>query len=185
MAWIETVHEDAAEGDLKSVYDSIEAARGRLSNIMRVHSLNPEAMRTHMGLYLAVMFGRSGLKRDERELLAAVVSATNGCEYCMRHHGEALNAYWKDDARVAQVAEDYRQADVSDREQAMLDYGVKLTREPANVSESDVETLRSAGFSDRDVLDITLITSYFNFVNRIAEGLGVEVTDDEIGGYNY
>ena len=78
MAWIETVHEDAAEGDLKSVYDSIEAARGRLSNIMRVHSLNPEAMRTHMDLYLAVMFGRSGLKRDERELLATVVSATNG-----------------------------------------------------------------------------------------------------------
>ena len=67
----------------------------------------------------------------------------------------------------------------------MLAYGATLTRSPAAVSEADVEALREAGFSDRDILDINLITSYFNFVNRIAEGLGVTFTEDEAAGYDY
>lgn len=185
MAWIDVIREDAAEGELEAAYDSIKAARGKLSNIMRVQSLHPQAMQTHMDLYLAILFGRSGLKRAERELLATVVSATNGCEYCTRHHAEGLNAYWKDEARVQAVTTDYTTAALSDRERAMVDYGVQLTRNPSGVSRADVDTLRTAGFSDRDILDIALIASYFNFVNRIAEGLGVEVTDDEVRGYNY
>lgn len=185
MAWIDVIPEADATGGLRDAYDHIEQARGKLSNIMRVHSLRPEAMRTHMDLYLALLFSQSGLKRAERELLATVVSATNGCAYCTRHHGEALNAYWKDEARVAQVAADYTTADLSARERAMLNYGVALTREPASVGEADVETLRAAGFSDQDVLDIALITAYFNFVNRIAEGLGVELSEEEAAGYKY
>lgn len=59
----------------------------------------------------------------------------------------------------------------------MLDYAVKLTREPAAIAESDVEGLRRAGFDDRGILDIVLVTAYFNFVNRIADGLGVELED--------
>ena len=185
MAWIDVIPEADATGDLRAAYDHIEQARGKLSNIMRVHSLRPEAMRTHMDLYLALLFSTSGLKRAERELLATVVSATNGCAYCTRHHGEALKAYWKDEARVAQIAEDYTAADLSIRERAMLDYGVALTREPASVNEADVEALRTVGFSDSDVLDIALITAYFNFVNRIAEGLGVELSEEEAAGYKY
>ncbi|NNF59313.1 MAG: peroxidase-related enzyme [Rhodothermaceae bacterium] len=185
MAWIDVTPETDATGELRAVYDHIEQARGKLSNIMRVHSLHPEAMRTHMDLYLALLFSRSGLKRAERELLATVVSAANGCAYCTRHHSEALNAYWKDETRVAQVVEEYTAADLSARERAMLDYGVALTRAPAAVSETDVDALRAVGFSDSDVLDIALITAYFNFVNRIAEGLGVELSEEEAAGYKY
>ena len=160
---------------------------------MRVQSLHPEAMAAHLDLYLAVMFARSGLRRSERELIAIVVSAANGCAYCVRHHAEALKALWTDDARVTQAAEDYRALDpgsgpgqaLSERERALCDYADALTREPASVSEASVERLRAAGLSDRDVLDANLIVSYFNFVNRIAEGLGVAFTEEEATGYRY
>lgn len=185
MSWIETIAEPDAEGDLRAVYDRIEGARGKVSHIMRVQSLHPEAMRAHLDLYLAVLFSRSGLRRAERELIAVVVSAANGCAYCVRHHTEALKALWKDDARVAQAAEDYRRLGLSERERALCDYADTLTRDPAAVDESAVERLRAAGLSDRDVLDANLIASYFNFVNRIAEGLGVAFTEEEASGYRY
>ena len=185
MAWIETIDDADATDDLRALYDEILETRGKLSNILQVHSLNPPALRAHLQLYDQLLFGRSNLRRAEREALATVVSAANGCDYCVRHHAEALNAYWKDAARVDQLVENHRALDLPDRVRAMLDYGVKLTRAPAAVTEGDVQALREAGFSDRDVLDINLITSYFNFVNRIAEGLGVPFTEEEATGYDY
>ena len=185
MAWIDTVPETQAADALAAAYARIRRERGKLSNIMRVQSLHAPAMEAHMDLYLALMFGRSGLRRAERELLAVVVSAANTCDYCVRHHAAALEAYWKDPARVERVMTDYRQADLPGRSRAMLAYAWKLTREPAAVREADVERLRAAGLSDRDILDVNLITSYFNFVNRIALGLGVEAAPDEVGGYRY
>jgi uncharacterized peroxidase-related enzyme len=71
------------------------------------------------------------------------------------------------------------------KEEIMLEYAVKLTKNPASVSESDIHHLRSVGFSDEEILQINLITSYFNFVNRVAEGLGVEFTAEEVKGYTY
>ncbi len=183
MPWIQTIPETDAEGDLRTVYDRISSARGKVSNIMSVQSLHLEAMRAD--LYLAVMFGRSGLRRAERELIAVVVSAANGCAYCVRHHAEALRVLWKDDARMDRAAKDYRGLDLSERERALCDYADALTRAPAAVDEAAVERLRAAGLTDRDVLDANLIVSYFNFVNRIAEGLGVAFTEDEVAGYRY
>ncbi len=185
MAWIETIEESAADGELAEVYDSIAGSRGKVSNIMRIQSLNPAAMRAHMDLYLAVMFRRSGLSRAERELIAAVVSVTNDCPYCTNHHEEALRAHWKDDDRVRRVVRENQWDLVSDRERAMLDYAVMLTKSPGEASESDVRALRYFGLSDRDILDVNLVVSYFNFVNRIAEGLGVDFTPEEMSGYNY
>lgn len=185
MAWIDVTDESEASGRLKTVYDEIAEARGKLSNIMRVHSLRPEAMRQHMALYKTLLFGRSSLPRADRELLAVVVSAVNDCAYCVRHHSEALNAYWRDRERVDEVIEDFRAVDLSEKQEAMLCYAVKLTRTPADVTEADVEALRQVGFADEDILDINLIASYFNFVNRIADGLGVEFTLEEVQGYRY
>lgn len=186
MPWIETIDETNATGQLKDVYDEIANARGKLSNIMRVHSLRPRAMQAHMDLYLQLLFCRSGLTRAERELIAVVVSAANDCEYCVRHHGEALRAYWRDDARVEAVIDDYRTSgDMTPRRMAVLDYAVKLTTEPTAATEADVRRLRENGLSDLDILDVNLITSYFNFVNRIANGLGVDVTEDEASGFRY
>ncbi len=81
----------------------------------------------------------------------------------------------KDDALVQQLIDDYRQAEISDRDRAMLDYVVKLTLEPWNMAQDDVERLRQAGFTDREILDINQITGYYAYVNRLADGLGVEL----------
>ena len=79
----------------------------------------------------------------------------------------------KDEKLVAQLKEDYTKASLGPKDRAMLDYVAKLTRTPAAVSEDDVQALREAGFDDRVILDIALVTAYFAFVNRVADGLGV------------
>lgn len=85
----------------------------------------------------------------------------------------------RDKALVRQLAEDYTSAALSPQDRAMLDYAVKLTREPWAMHEGDVETLRMAGFSDTDILDIAQIVGYFAYVNRIADGLGVRVEPEK------
>lgn len=185
MSWIERVLEEEAEGPLAQVYARIGSSRGKVSNIMRVQSLAPRAMAAHLDLYQALLFGRSGLTRAERELLAVVVSVENGCRYCTLHHEAALRAWWKDDDRVDALLEDPARAGLSTREEALVDYALQLTREPAGVTEDRVRALRDVGLDDADILTANMVISYFNFVNRIAEGLGVEAPPEEVGGYDY
>ncbi len=185
MPWINVIDETDAKDSLKKIYNEIQTKRGKLSNIMKIHSLNPEAMKVHMNLYLTLMFDKSNLKREERELIAVVVSSLNKCKYCVYHHAEALNFYWKDREKVNMVIEKSQSLDLSDKIKQMINYVVKLTNNPYNLKKEDIEHLRNVGFSDKDILDINLITSYFNFVNRIALGLGVEFSKEEITGYKY
>lgn len=186
MAWIRTVDETGAKSDeLARAYERIRAERGRLSNIMRSQSLHPAAMQAHMDLYMAVMFQRSTLNREERELIAVVVSAANACAYCVSHHSAALMAYWKDEERVRAAAEDHRSLDLPPRARAMIEYAGALTRTPGAVTEQHVQALRDQGMSDEEILGVNLVTAYFNFVNRIALGLGVEHSEEEAGGYRY
>ena len=87
-------------------------------------------------------------------------------------------ALTQDDQLVAALAKDYKNAPISDADRAMLDYAAKLTRRPSKITRQDVEALRQAGFGDAAVLDICQVTAYFNFVNRLADGLGVELETD-------
>jgi len=185
MSYIDTIDTADATGDLADLYDDIASSRGKLSNILKVHSLHPAALETHMELYDALLFGASPLRRAEREAIAVVVSAANGCAYCVRHHAEALQAYWKDKDRVARLTDNFRTADLSPKMEAACVFADRLTRSPDALTEADANALRDAGWDDRAILDITLITAYFNFVNRIANGLGVDFSDDEATGYNY
>jgi uncharacterized peroxidase-related enzyme len=185
MSWIRVVPERQAEGPLAEVYEQIGVQRGKVSNIMRVQSLAPGAMTAHMDLYLEIMFGKGGLSRAERELIAVVVSVRNGCEYCSLHHAAALEAWWKDPDRVNRLRDDPGSADLTDREAALVEYAEALTLHPARMTEADLDPLRESGLTDDEILQATLVTSYFNFVNRIAQGLGVEAPPDEVGGYRY
>lgn len=92
----------------------------------------------------------------------------------MVHHGRGLRRLLKDDELFACIKADWRTADLSPARRAMLEYSVKLTHTPGDMIASDVEALRSHEFSDRDVLDITEVVSYYAYVNRIADGLGVQ-----------
>ncbi len=186
MPWIREIEEDKAGGKLKEIYENIKKNRGKLSNIMKIQSLMPDVMESHLKLYMDIMFNKnSGITREEKELIAVIVSAINDCPYCVSHHAEALNAYWKDPAKIQQVINDYKTVDLPVRTFAILSYAEKLTLYPGSVDEHDIENLQLHGISDEDILNINLVVSYFNFVNRIANGLGVEHSDEEVKGYVY
>jgi uncharacterized peroxidase-related enzyme len=183
MSWIQEVDVTNVTGKLKQVYKKIEEKRGKISNIMKIHSLNPDAMKNHIDLYLTLMFRSSGLSREEREFIAVIVTVINNCEYCIRHHVEALNQYWKDRDKIEKFIDSFDTIELSSKQKCIIDYVFKLTKNPSYVKKEDVDNLRNSGYSDNDILDINLIICYFNFVNRIALGLGVELSDDEIKGY--
>lgn len=183
MSWIHEIEEPDASGELAGLYQELREKRGKIANILKVHSLNPQALKAHLDLYMTLLFGRSGLSRADREAIAVVTSASNSCDYCVSHHQHSLGRYQKDPEALAAVRAAGDFALLEPRVRAMLAHARKLTREPGAVRQADLEALRAQGFSDRDILDITLVTAYFNFVNRIALGLGVEFNQQELQGY--
>jgi uncharacterized peroxidase-related enzyme len=96
----------------------------------------------------------------------------------MSHHGAALHLLTKDIELVEQMKKDYTKADIDEKTKAILDYAVKLTIKPSSVKNEDVKLLREKECTDREILDVCQVTSYFNFVNRMAEGLGVELEEE-------
>jgi len=185
MAFIKVIDVLAAEGKLKEVYEDISKARGKLSNIMKVHSLLPDTMLKHLELYMSIMFSKSNLTREEKEVLAVIVSKNNKCDYCITHHAEALNHYWKNPERLSNFISTLDDPSFSKSFRSAINYAAKLTSNPSSISKDDAGELKKAGWSDEDILSVNLIISYFNFVNRIALGLGVEFSEDEVKGYKY
>jgi uncharacterized peroxidase-related enzyme len=183
MAWIEEIEVDDADGKLAEIYAELIEKRGKVANILKCHSLNAEAMRNHLDLYMTIMFGRSGLSRAEREAIAVVVSANNDCDYCVNHHAEALRRYIKDEETLALLSNADGLETLEPRLSNIVRHAEKLTSAPGAMTESDLGELRAVGLTDKDILDLTLVTAYFNFVNRIAQGLGVDYTPDELSGY--
>jgi uncharacterized peroxidase-related enzyme len=179
------VREEDAEGELKRIYERIRGTRGRTSNIFLSQSLNPAALESHLDLYLRIMFGKGGLNRLQREMIAVAVSAANDCNYCVVHHSAAMKRYVADDRLIGQLARDFEGAKLEPKERAMLEYATKLTKRPSSITENDLENLRKVGFVDEEILHVALVASYFNFVNRLASGLGVSIEADRGSGYRY
>ena len=183
MSWIDEIDVGEADGQLKEIYADLAKKGGQISSILKVHSLNPEALVGHLDLYMTLMFGKSGLTRPEREAIAVVVSAANECEYCVNHHAEALS-HFLDDEEILDLLKSADGLEVLEpRLSNIVRHADKLTSAPSAMTESDLGELRAVGLSDRDILDLTLIVGYFNFVNRIALGLGIDYTPEESGGY--
>ena len=183
MSWIEEIDVDKADGKLAEIYATLVEQRGKVANILKVHSLNPDAMGNHLDLYMTIMFGKSGLSRAEREAIAVVVSANNDCAYCVNHHTEALRRYIKDENTISLLQSGDNLQALPPRLASIVRHAAKLTRTPGAMQESDVGELRTESLTDKDILDITLVVAYFNFVNRIALGLGVAFSTEEISGY--
>ncbi len=186
MPFIEVIEHEAAEGRLREIYDELVRKRGKLAEVHKIQSLNPETIVAHMDLYLKVMFGRSPLKRYQREMLGVVVSAANRCPYCITHHAHAVQFFWKDEERVQGLCKDFRSIELEPADRLLCEWAEKLTLEPAFEGRADmVERLRAAGLDDRAILDAALVIAYFNFVNRLVLGLGVDLEPDGGGGYKY
>ncbi len=184
MSWIDQIEVSEADGKLADMYAELEKKRGKVSNILKVHSLSPAAMGNHLDLYMTLMFGKSGLSRAEREAIAVVVSAENDCDYCVNHHVEALKRYVDDEYTLTSLSTVDGLETLEPRLSNIVRHAEKLTSAPSAMTESDLGELRAVGLTDRDILDLTLITAYFNFVNRIALGLGVTFSEEEVAGYS-
>lgn len=185
MPFIRTIPFEASTGELRRIYDSLVQARGKLAAVHQIQSLNPAALLAHMELYKAVMFSRSPLKRYQQEMMAVIVSSANQCRYCVRHHQEALRFYWKDEERLERLLHSREAAGLTEADLGLCWYAEALTLNPGDITQEEIEHLRSLGFDDRAILDATQVIAYFNFVNRLVSALGVEVTEDEATGYYY
>ena len=183
MSWIEEIDVSEADGKLAEMYAQLIKQRGKVSNILKVHSLNPAAMGDHLDLYVTLMFGKSGLSRLEREAIAVVVSASNDCAYCVSHHAESLRHYIDDEDTMTMLMTADGLETLEPRLSNIVRHAEKLTTAPGAMTEIDLGELRAVGLSDKDILDLTMIVGYFNFVNRIAVGLGVEFSEEELSGY--
>ncbi len=185
MPKIKVIQPEEAEGKLKEIYDNLSKDRGKIAEVHKIQSLNPHSIPAHMDLYKVIMFKKSSLSRLQREMLGVVTSKANNCEYCQVHHAEAVNHYWKDKGKTERLKNDYTKVDLDLKERALCDYAFLLTRNPMeSVKEKQVGKMKEMGISDKEILDATLVISYFNFVNRIVLSLGVELEENP-GGYNY
>ncbi|MFO7621345.1 MAG: peroxidase-related enzyme [Bacteroidales bacterium] len=186
MNRINVIEPDDATGRLREIYEDTITKRGRLADVHKIQSLRPESIVKHMDLYMEIMFTKSELSRADREMMAVVVSGNNECEYCILHHGESLNHYWKDKERLALLVHDFRKAGLNEREISLCSFAETLTKFPGKYKdESSINFLKDIGMSDNAILDATLVISYFNFVNRIVLALGVETNEVEKQGYKF
>lgn len=186
MAFINIIEPEEASGDLLKIYDKLKTQRGKLAQIHKIQSLNPDTIMKHMDLYMSIMFSNSPLSRARREMMAVVVSAANSCGYCQLHHGEALHHYWKNRDSITQLRQDFEKLDLGTVDKQLCRLARKLTRQPGCIEENeDIEPLKSGGLTDRAILDAVLVISYFNFANRMVMGLGVEPDAEEARGYHY
>lgn len=186
MANIKVIGFEEATGQLKEIYDDLISKRGKLASVHMIQSLNPATIVAHMDLYMSIMFSQSPLSRAQREMIAVVVSSANGCSYCMEHHGAALNNYWKNEERVAVLAEDYFKLGLDEVDNSLCKYAVDLTKTPGSFENIDKTIpLKEIGLDDRAILDATLVIAYFNFVNRIVLSMGVELEEKAGEGYKY
>lgn len=177
---------DNADGILKEIYDELIQKRGALSEVLMIQSLHPESIRSHIQFYTDIMFSKTSLSRAEKEMIAVVVSVANGCIYCQTHHSAALNNYWKDEQKIEQLKSNYQDAALTEKEMALCEFAVHLTKHPAAHERDDyTDKLKKHGIGDAGILDVVMVTSYFNFVNRMVMALGVELEEDNGKGYNY
>ena len=179
MAYIETISEADATGELARWYRRAGNPDGTVDNVMRIHSLNVETLRTHFEMYTATMHRPSPLSRAEREMVAVAISRLNGCDYCLAHHRAGLERLLPKRPGLADALAGGETGDLGPREAALVAFATALTVAPGRMSEADVAELRTGGLDDRAILDLAQVVGYFNYVNRIVTGLGVELGDNE------
>lgn len=164
--------------DLRMIFEQLNVKPGFVPNVYRAYSLRPDQLRGFMTLYHAIMDSESALSKAEREMIAVVVSAMNHCFYCLVSHGAVLRIRTKDAALADTIAANYRAADLTPRQRAMLDFAVKTTLSSAECDDADLDALRAHGFDDAAIMDIVQTAAFFNYSNRVASAVGMRPNDE-------
>jgi uncharacterized peroxidase-related enzyme len=154
--------------DIRARIESVQEKAGFVPNVFLALAYRPAEFRAFVAYHDALMERRGGLTPAEREMIVVATSNANHCQYCVVAHGAILRVRAKNPLIADQVAINYRKADLTPRQRAMLDFAMKVALEAHTVGDDDVAILREHGFSEDDVWDIMAITALFAMSNRIA-----------------
>ncbi len=165
--------------DMRARILEVQDKAGFVPNVFLVLAHRPAEWRAFMAYHDALLLKETGsLTKGEREMIIVATSAANQCLYCVVAHGAILRVYEKKPLIADQVAVNYRKADITPRQRAMLDFAMKVCTHSAAVEEADFAALRVHGFDDEDIWDIGAITAFFGLSNRMANLTGMRPNDE-------
>jgi uncharacterized peroxidase-related enzyme len=153
---------------MEAYFAKCEEKLGFVPNVLKAYGFDMAKLEAFVAMYNDLMLAPAGLSKLEREMIAVAVSSHNRCYYCLVAHGAAVRQLSGDPVLGELMVMNYRAAPLSPRQRAMLDFAVKLTAEPWKVEDDDRGRLRAAGFTDRDIWDISAVAAFFNMTNRVA-----------------
>ena len=187
-AWIKMISDEEADDTLKQALDFARTPHGTVDNVMRVHSLRPSTMNGHVVLYRACLHDdHNTIPMWFQEVISSYVSTLNDCAYSYSNHWKNACHLMNDPQKAEQIDAAFKiraPESVFDGAQlAMLRYAEKLTLSPGDMQEADVNMLKNEGISDGEILEANQIIGYFNYVNRLLNGLGVSTNGDIVGYY--
>ncbi|MCP5426532.1 MAG: peroxidase-related enzyme [Gammaproteobacteria bacterium] len=154
--------------DIRERILAVQEKSGFIPNIFLLLAHRPDEFRAFFAYHDALMEKPGNLTKAEREMIVVATSNNNQCQYCVVAHGAILRIRAKDPLIADQVAINYRKADITDRQKAMLDFAMQVSTRAYEVSEKDIEVLKAHGFTDEDIWDIGAITAFFGLSNRMA-----------------
>ncbi len=169
--------EDLPE-DIKQLVLEVQEKAGFVPNVFLALAHRPDEFRAFFAYHDALMERDSGLTKAEREMIVVATSGANNCQYCVVAHGAILRIRSKNSLIADQVSVNYRKADLSDRQLAMLDFAMKVAQESDKIGDGDFETMRHHGFDDEDIWDVAAIASFFALSNRMANFTSMRPNDE-------
>ena len=169
---------DGLPEDLRARILETQAKAGFVPNVFLALARRPDEFRAFFAYHDALLLRDSGLSKGEKEMIIVATSGANQCLYCVVAHGALLRIYEKNPLVADQVAVNYRKADITPRQKAMLDFALKVCTDSAAVGEADFAPLRAHGFSDDDIWDIAAITGLFGLSNRMANVTAMRPNDE-------
>ena len=165
--------------DLRTRILEVQDKAGFVPNVFLVLAHRPAEWRAFMAYHDALLLKETGsLSKGEREMIIVVTSAANQCLYCVVAHGAILRVYEKKPLIADQLATNYRKADITPRQRAMLDFAMKVCTNSGAIDDADFAALRAHGFDDEDIWDIGAITAFFGLSNRMANLSGMRPNDE-------
>lgn len=164
--------------DIRSRILAVQEKAGFVPNVFLTLAHRPEEFRAFFAYHDTLMEKDEGLTKAEREMIVVATSAANGCLYCVIAHGAVLRVRARDPHIADQLATNYRKADLSDRQRAMLEFALKLSTNGAAIEETDLALLRDHGFDEEAIWDIGAITAFFSMSNRLVHLSGSPPNDE-------
>lgn len=154
--------------DIRQRVVAVHEKAGFIPNVFLALAYRPDEFRAFFAYHDALMEKPGNLTKAEREMIVVATSSVNQCQYCVIAHGAILRVRAKNALIADQIAANYRKADITDRQKAMLDFAVKVTQNSQQVAEADFQTLTQLGFTEDDIWDIAAISAFFGMSNRLA-----------------